>query len=103
MKYQPTYESVHQHKLPKWFDDAKFGIFVHWSLFSVPAYAAEQTRDTFHARCKLSPVVFKAQALPARRYGYAALSQFRLIRAQHRQFKAYRTAACLNCIVNRYR
>ena len=29
----------------KWFDDAKFGIFVHWSLFSVPAYAAEQTRD----------------------------------------------------------
>lgn len=45
MKYQPTYESVHQHKLPKWFDDAKFGIFVHWSLFSVPAYAAEQTRD----------------------------------------------------------
>lgn len=45
MIYQPTYESVHQHKLPKWFDGAKFGIFVHWSLFSVPAYAAEQTRD----------------------------------------------------------
>lgn len=43
--YQPTYDSVHQHKLPKWFDEAKFGIFVHWSLFSVPAFAAEQTRD----------------------------------------------------------
>lgn len=45
MKYEPTYESVHQHQIPKWYDDAKFGIFIHWSLFSVPAFAAEQTKD----------------------------------------------------------
>ncbi|MCR5005938.1 MAG: alpha-L-fucosidase [Clostridiales bacterium] len=44
MHYEPTYESVHQHQLPKWYDDAKFGIFIHWSLFSVPAFAAEQTQ-----------------------------------------------------------
>ena len=44
MHFEPTYESVHQHKLPKWYDDAKFGIFIHWSLFSVPAFAAEQTK-----------------------------------------------------------
>ncbi|HME53429.1 MAG TPA: alpha-L-fucosidase [Candidatus Lokiarchaeia archaeon] len=25
--------------LPSWFDDAKLGIFIHWGLFSVPAYA----------------------------------------------------------------
>ena len=45
MIYEPTFESVHQHKVPQWYDDAKFGIFIHWSLFSVPAFAAEQTRD----------------------------------------------------------
>lgn len=45
MKYEPTFESVHQHKVPQWYNDAKFGIFIHWSLFSVPAFAAEQTRD----------------------------------------------------------
>jgi alpha-L-fucosidase len=25
--------------MPEWFDDAKFGIFVHWSVSSIPAYA----------------------------------------------------------------
>lgn len=44
MKFEPTYESVSQHKIPKWYDDAKFGIFVHWSLFSVPAYAHHDGR-----------------------------------------------------------
>lgn len=24
--------------MPKWFGDAKFGIFIHWGLYSVPAY-----------------------------------------------------------------
>lgn len=39
MKYEPTFESVEQHKIPDWYDDAKFGIFFHWGLYSVPAYA----------------------------------------------------------------
>jgi hypothetical protein len=28
MTYAPTLQSVRQHKVPKWFQDAKFGIFV---------------------------------------------------------------------------
>ncbi len=39
MTYQPTHESVQRHPLPAWFDDAKLGIFIHWGLYSVPAYA----------------------------------------------------------------
>lgn len=39
MKYQPTRESVDQHPLPEWFDGAKLGIFIHWGLYSVPAFA----------------------------------------------------------------
>ncbi|MCB9423371.1 MAG: alpha-L-fucosidase [Ardenticatenaceae bacterium] len=37
--YQPTLSSVQQHPLPDWYHDAKFGIFVHWTISSVPAYA----------------------------------------------------------------
>ena len=36
--YQATSESLRRHQVPKWFEDAKFGIFVHWGVFAVPAY-----------------------------------------------------------------
>lgn len=39
MPYESTAESVRTHPLPAWYDDAKFGIFIHWSVFSVPAWA----------------------------------------------------------------
>jgi alpha-L-fucosidase len=38
-KFQPTWESVDSRSTPKWFSDARFGIFIHWGVYSVPAYA----------------------------------------------------------------
>ena len=38
-KFKPTWESIKTHTVPKWYDDAKFGIFIHWGIYSVPAYA----------------------------------------------------------------
>ena len=38
-KYKPTWESIKTHNVPKWYDDAKLGIFIHWGIYSVPAYA----------------------------------------------------------------
>ena len=37
--YQPTWESVDRRPTPAWFTDARFGIFIHWGTYSVPAYA----------------------------------------------------------------
>jgi alpha-L-fucosidase len=37
--YQPTWESVDKRPTPQWFSDAKFGIFIHWGVYSVPAFA----------------------------------------------------------------
>ena len=37
--YQPTWESIDKRPTPAWFSDAKFGIFIHWGTYSVPAYA----------------------------------------------------------------
>ena len=37
--YQPTWESVDKRPTPAWFQEAKFGIFIHWGVYSVPSYA----------------------------------------------------------------
>jgi alpha-L-fucosidase len=40
--FQPTWESIQQnYKDPEWFRDAKFGIMMHWGIYSVPAHASE--------------------------------------------------------------
>ncbi|GAB4323720.1 MAG: hypothetical protein Kow0069_28930 [Promethearchaeota archaeon] len=41
---EPKWGSLRKHPLPGWFDDAKLGIFVHWGLYSVPAYAPPGAR-----------------------------------------------------------
>lgn len=38
-KYTGTWESIGKHQVPDWYNDCKFGIFIHWGLYSVPAYA----------------------------------------------------------------
>ena len=39
--FQDTWESLSAYQVPAWYKAAKFGIFIHWGLFSVPAYANE--------------------------------------------------------------
>jgi alpha-L-fucosidase len=41
VQYEPTWESLQQYSLPAWFQDAKLGIFIHWGVYSVPAFANE--------------------------------------------------------------
>lgn len=39
MKFTPDKKSISKHEVPEWFHDAKLGIFIHWGLYSVPAFA----------------------------------------------------------------
>ncbi len=39
--YAPTADSLNSRPLPAWYDEAKFGIFIHWGLFAIPAFAAK--------------------------------------------------------------
>jgi alpha-L-fucosidase len=40
--FEPTWDSIREHyTVPQWFIDAKFGITMHWGLFSVAAYHNE--------------------------------------------------------------
>ena len=36
--YAPNWNSIDSRETPEWFKDAKFGIFIHWGLYSVPAW-----------------------------------------------------------------
>ncbi|MEU5533493.1 alpha-L-fucosidase [Streptomyces sp. NPDC020362] len=37
--YEPTGASLSAHQAPYWFQGAKFGIFIHWGVYSVPAWS----------------------------------------------------------------
>jgi alpha-L-fucosidase len=40
--YEPAFESLEKaNPVPEWFKDAKFGIYFHWGVYSVPAFANE--------------------------------------------------------------
>ena len=39
---EPTLSALREHVVPDWFEDAKLGIFIHWGLFSIPGFAADQ-------------------------------------------------------------
>ena len=36
--FEPNWNSLDSRPTPQWFKDAKFGIFIHWGLYSVPAW-----------------------------------------------------------------
>lgn len=59
--YQPNWESLDSRPVPQWFKDAKFGIFIHWGVYSVPGWSSKgnyaewyqqglQTTDTARQR-----------------------------------------------------
>ncbi|GAC1531116.1 MAG: alpha-L-fucosidase [Sediminibacterium sp.] len=39
--YQPTWESLDQRKVPEWFTNSKFGIFIHWGVYAVPGWCTK--------------------------------------------------------------
>lgn len=39
--FQANWKSLQAYEVPKWFKDAKLGIFIHWGVYSVPAWRNE--------------------------------------------------------------
>ncbi len=39
--YFPSWDSLKTYTVPAWYEDARFGIFIHWGLYSVPAFMNE--------------------------------------------------------------
>jgi alpha-L-fucosidase len=64
--YEPTWESLDSRETPAWFPDAKFGIFIHWGLYSVPAYAPRGTYSEWYWHAKDGDQTGKHQAAVGR-------------------------------------
>ena len=46
--FAPTWESLANYTPPVWYQDAKFGILIHWGVYSVPAFGNEwYTRNMY--------------------------------------------------------
>ncbi|MEM2678736.1 MAG: alpha-L-fucosidase, partial [Thermofilaceae archaeon] len=39
--FEPDWSSLKSYRTPKWYIDAKLGIFIHWGVYSVPAFGNE--------------------------------------------------------------
>lgn len=49
--YEPNWDSLRQHPpAPEWFRDAKFGVYFHWGVYSVPAHGSEWYPRNMHLK-----------------------------------------------------
>ena len=39
--FAATWDSLSRYNVAPWYLDAKFGIFIHWGVYSVPAFESE--------------------------------------------------------------
>lgn len=48
--YKDNWDSLSHHETPQWFKDSKFGIFIHWGVYSVPAFGSEWYSRTMYIK-----------------------------------------------------
>jgi alpha-L-fucosidase len=48
--YKDTWESLCNYRAPKWYAAAKFGIFIHWGVYAVPAFGSEKYPRNMYKR-----------------------------------------------------
>ncbi|CAF99452.1 unnamed protein product, partial [Tetraodon nigroviridis] len=63
-RYTPDWASLDSRPLPTWYDESKFGIFIHWGVFSVPAFHNEWFWYEWKSRQKQDCVDFMKSNYP---------------------------------------
>ena len=63
-EYSPDWASLDARPLPSWYDEAKFGIFLHWGVYSVPSFKSEWFWDDWKGVKEKSVVEFMAKNYP---------------------------------------
>ena len=46
-KYEASWDSLAKYEVPKWYQDAKFGIWPHWGVYSVPAFRGDHAAEWY--------------------------------------------------------
>ncbi len=68
--FRPDWGSLRNYKAPEWYEDAKFGIFIHWGLYSVPAFANEWYSRNMYQQGSPEFVHHVATYGPQSKFGY---------------------------------
>ena len=72
MIYENNWQSLNSRPVPQWFGDAKFGIFIHWGLYSVPAFTKVGDYAEWYAKQleegKPEVTEFHNRVYPGKRY-----------------------------------
>jgi len=66
--YEPTWGSLDAHACPGWYDDAKLGIWLHWGVYSVPAWAPPEDGDHSLPYAEWYPRYMYEEGTPIREY-----------------------------------
>lgn len=79
--FRPDWASLMHYASPAWYDDAKFGIFIHWGVYSVPAFGSEWYPRNMYRRGSKEYVHHIATYGPQATFGYKDL--IRRFKARH--------------------
>jgi alpha-L-fucosidase len=68
--FRADWESLQKYEVPEWYKDAKFGIFIHWGVYSVPAFGNEWYPRNMYVPGSLEYMHHLATYGPQDRFGY---------------------------------
>ena len=68
--FQADWSSLAAYRTPDWFRDAKFGIFLHWGVYSVPAFANEWYSRNMYVKGSPAYEYHRAVYGPQSKFGY---------------------------------
>src|SRR5579872_6679290 len=68
--FSPDWESLETYHVPEWYRDAKFGIFIHWGVYSVPAFRDEWYGHYMYQKGRKEFIHHKAVYGPQSTFGY---------------------------------
>jgi alpha-L-fucosidase len=68
--FAPDWDSLAKFQVPDWYQDAKFGIFIHWGLYSVPAFGNEWYPRNMYKKDEKEFAHHVATYGPQSRFGY---------------------------------
>ena len=79
--YQDNWESLASARLPEWFDEERLGIFLHWGIYSVPAFANEWYSRNMYVKDSPEYVHHRETYGPQSEFGYKDFLP--MFRAEH--------------------
>ncbi|MHB1540968.1 MAG: alpha-L-fucosidase [Steroidobacteraceae bacterium] len=68
--FTASWRSLEAYHAPRWFRNAKFGIFIHWGVFSVPAFQNEWYSRNMYVKDSLAYDYERAVYGPQAKFGY---------------------------------